>query len=569
MYLTRYSILVVLFSLFLFSCRSIEYERSVDYSDDLSVLCEVDKAKEKLKKAEVLEALSIAKNLIVNRQDIEQVAQLYTEALHSAKVALNAEIEKGDIEKAILILSSILVCEPQFCDVDMARLQGELQASLHNKHPILSSYLSSSSNVFKSSYFCSASIASTIEEAIDATITVFVDRGIKVEKGLGYSDVVLGSGFFIDEYGYIITNYHVIQSEVDPKYEGYSKLYIKNLNGSKEKIPAKVIGYDPLLDLALLKASVKPKYILQLGSSKNLKVGSKIYAIGSPLGLERTITSGIVSSTNRKLLPLVDVIQLDAAINHGSSGGPIVNAEKKDVEAIVFAGVTRTQGLNFAIPVEVLKSILPSLYKGGERSHAWLSGFGKDVSDDVENVEGCPVHQGVMASYIMPQGSLAKTYLVENAVITHLNDVRIEDMASLKMMMLDKKVGQIVKVRAQLLEGDVWREKQYYPLLQKRPQFPAGQIHKKDTLKRSLLPFFGINLEYSGSRRYYRVKDVIPNSYGDEAGFTKNDYMEIRHITFNADSGAVEALFYVKKLKTAYIESFLGATTYADNPGYF
>lgn len=528
------------------------------------MLCEVDKAEGELEKGRILEALSITKNLIVHRQDMEEVARTYSKALKAAKEALSEKIEQGKLKDARVILNSILVCEPDFEDVKMEIVRDMLYSSLHKKHPILTSLDRSSSDTPRS-----RAEARNIDEAIDATITVFVDRGIKVEKGLGYSDVVLGSGFFIDEEGYFVTNYHVIQSEVDPKYEGYSKLYIKNLNGSKDKIPAKVIGYDPLLDLALLKTSVKPKQILRLGSSKDLKVGSKIYAIGSPLGLERTITSGIVSSTNRKLLPFVDVIQIDAAINHGSSGGPIVNAEKKEVEAIVFAGVTRTQGLNFAIPVELLKNVLPALYNGGESSHTWLSGFGKNVGDDIEELENYPVRKGVIASYIMPQGALAKTSFAENAVITHLNDVSIEDLASLKMMMLERQVGEIVKVTAQVLENNEWKEKNYYPLLQKRPQFPAGQIYKKDTLRRSLLPFFGINLEYSGSRRYYRVKDVHPNSYGDEAGFTKNDYMEIRHITFNAESGIVEALLYVKKLKTAYIESFVGAATYADNPGYF
>ncbi len=547
-----------------FSCQSIEQQKVIDYSDNLSVLCEVDKAEGELEKGRVLEALSITKNLIVHRQDMEEVARTYTKALKAAKEALSEKIEQGKLKDARVILNSILVCEPDFEDVKMEMVRDMLYSSLHKKHPILTSLDRSSSDIPRS-----RAEARNIDEAIDATITVFVDRGIKVEKGLGYSDVVLGSGFFIDEEGYFVTNYHVIQSEVDPKYEGYSKLYIKNLNGSKDKIPAKVIGYDPLLDLALLKTSVKPKQILRLGSSKDLKVGSKIYAIGSPLGLERTITSGIVSSTNRKLLPFVDVIQIDAAINHGSSGGPIVNAEKKEVEAIVFAGVTRTQGLNFAIPVELLKNVLPALYNGGESSHTWLSGFGKNVGDDIEELENYPVRKGVIASYIMPQGALAKTSFAENAVITHLNDVSIEDLASLKMMMLERQVGEIVKVTAQVLENNEWKEKNYYPLLQKRSQFPAGQIYKKDTLRRSLLPFFGINLEYSGSRRYYRVKDVHPNSYGDEAGFTKNDYMEIRHITFNAESGIVEALLYVKKLKTAYIESFVGAATYADNPGYF
>ena len=91
----------------------------------------------------------------------------------------------------------------------------------------------------------------TIADCMEATVTIWVDRGIKVQNGSGYADIVIGSGFFIDRRGYLVTNYHVIDSMVNPKYEGYSRLYIKLLEDSDTKIPAKVIGYDSVLDLAL------------------------------------------------------------------------------------------------------------------------------------------------------------------------------------------------------------------------------------------------------------------------------------------------------------------------------
>ena len=159
----------------------------------------------------------------------------------------------------------------------------------------------------------------TIAECMQATVTIWVDRGIKVQNGSGYADVIIGSGFFIDERGYIVTNHHVIESMVDPKYEGYSRLYIKLLNDSVTKIPAKVVGYDKALDFALLKVEIVPEYVLNLGGSKDLNVGDKISAIGTPIGLEGTLTSGIISSTDRKLLTLGNVFQIDAAVNSGNS----------------------------------------------------------------------------------------------------------------------------------------------------------------------------------------------------------------------------------------------------------
>ena len=99
-----------------------------------------------------------------------------------------------------------------------------------------------------------------IADCMQATVTIWVDRGIKVQAGAGYADIIIGSGFFIDERGYIVTNHHVIESMVDPKYEGYSRLYIKLLNDSVTKIPARVVGYDPVMDLALLKVEIVPDF---------------------------------------------------------------------------------------------------------------------------------------------------------------------------------------------------------------------------------------------------------------------------------------------------------------------
>ena len=553
MVIKRLLLTFVAFIFLIASCKTIQEEKKVDYNDALSVLYEASRVEEKIKEEKLLEALSIAKNLHVNRSDIEETGKAYALALEITKARLNELIIKKDWQKAKLFFDSIKTCDPLFQEIDEKSLISAVEDDLY-KGSSFKSFEPKNKDI----------LAKTIDQMIDATITVFVDKGIKIEKGLGYSDIILGSGFFIDEAGHFITNYHVIQSEVDPKYEGYSKLYIKNLNGSKDKIPAKVIGYDPLLDLALVKAQVKPSYILNLGSSASLKIGSKIYAIGSPLGLERTITSGIVSSKERELLSLVDVIQIDAAINHGSSGGPIVD-ENGNVEAVVFAGVTRTQGLNFAIPVELLKAVLPSLYKGGENSHAWLGCYeGKIKMLDIHSEPS-----GTLASYVMPRGPASDAGVVDGAIITKINGRKIKDLKDLKTQMLHLPPGRIVKLEGQVKDKDVWKEKEWYPILQQRPEYPAFNIYKIDTIQRCLLPFFGIYLEYTGSKRYYRVKDVLPYSYGDEAGFMVNDYMEVRNMRIDEDKGVIESLFYAKKLKAAYIESYIGASTYADSPSYF
>ncbi|MGP1437939.1 MAG: trypsin-like peptidase domain-containing protein [Treponema sp.] len=539
----------------IYSCKTVEEVKKVDYSDVLSVLCEVDKVSTKLDEKEDIEALSIAKNLIENRDDVDEARDSYQKALEHAKKTLKEKIEKKNWKGAFLYFNSIKACEPSFDDGILKTINNELNTELYKKHPLLLDIKNNTT---------SSKIAKTIDEMIDATVTVFVDRGIKVEKGMGYSDIILGSGFFIDDEGHFITNYHVIQSEVDPKYEGYSKLYIKNFEGGKDKIPAKVIGYDALLDLALVKAQVKPSRIFKLGSSEKLKVGNKCYAIGSPLGLERTITQGIISSKDRQLIPLVDVIQLDAAINHGSSGGPMVD-ENGEVQGVLFAGITKTQGLNFAIPVELLKLILPSLYIGGEHSHSWLGSYGKDI-DEGDDVA---FDVGVIASYVMPSGAAAKAGITDNAIITHINDRKVKNLASLKLFLMELPNSSIIKVSGKMkIEGE-WKAKNWFPVLQKRPESPASLIYQKDTVQRCVLPFYGLVLENAGHKRRFRVKEVIRHSYGDESGFMVNDYLEIRNMQVDESKGIVQTLFYAKKLKAAYIESFVGAATYSDNSGYF
>ena len=180
-------------------------------------------------------------------------------------------------------------------------------------------------------------------EMMGGTVTIWVNKGIKVDKGVGTPDRSIGSGFFIDKRGYIITNYHVIESEVNPEYEGYSRLYIKKPDYAGTKIPAKVIGWDPVFDIALLKTELKTDYVFSINNEDNYRPGENIYAIGSPGGLDNTITSGIISASGRRFLPIGDSLQVDVPINPGNSGGPLVNSSGEMI-GIVFAGIEQFEG---------------------------------------------------------------------------------------------------------------------------------------------------------------------------------------------------------------------------------
>ena len=132
----------------------------------------------------------------------------------------------------------------------------------------------------------------TTSEMMFATVTIWVDKGTTYEKGIGYPERSLGSGFFIDQRGYILTNYHVIETEVNPEYEGFSRLYIKLPNRVEEKIPAKVVGWDLVFDMALLKVEIEPQFIFNIAADIEVEPGDKVYAICLPLDplLKNTIT---------------------------------------------------------------------------------------------------------------------------------------------------------------------------------------------------------------------------------------------------------------------------------------
>jgi S1-C subfamily serine protease len=211
----------------------------------------------------------------------------------------------------------------------------------------------------------------SIATMVSGVVTVYVDKGLRIENGYGIPDRVLGTAFQIDGSGYYLTNYHVVQSEVDPTYKGYSRLSIRPSANPESRIPAKVIGWDKDLDLALIQSSEKAGYTYKIPENDNISNGQGVFAIGSPVGLENSVSSGIISATGRHFLALGDAIQIDVPVNPGNSGSPLVDKDGV-LEGIIFAGLPNFQGINFALPVSWIRDDLPLLFQGGEVRHSWL-----------------------------------------------------------------------------------------------------------------------------------------------------------------------------------------------------
>ncbi|HOX32151.1 MAG TPA: trypsin-like peptidase domain-containing protein [Spirochaetales bacterium] len=375
-------------------------------------------------------------------------------------------------------------------------------------------------------------------------VTVRVDRGMKIQQGVGVPDRVLGSAFFVDPAGYLLTNYHVIESEVDPGYEGYSRLSIRIAEDPEARIAAKVVGWDRILDLALIKVDLKPAYVFSLADDEKLAPGDKILAIGSPVGLESTVTSGIVSAVGRKLFQAGQAVQVDAALNPGNSGGPLIDEEGRAV-GIVFAGLNQYQNLNFAISSAWALRVLPELFRGGELKRAWL---GLSLAES---------HGGLEVVYRHPR---AAEGIEGGDRLLALGGEPIKEIPEAQALMAGRSPGSLVSLR---LAGPGAGEGERILLrrLGERPFSPIEDAFGLDRRDRLLAPLFGMEAaRQPGSflePDSYSVVRVWPGTIADEAGLSANDPFALRRFFLDEESRAAVIQIRVKKRKAGFLESIL------------
>lgn len=531
--------LIFTLCLFCSSCTTLRQPKSVekplDYTNEELVKNEIKRIRQ-MGESEPVRALWRA--LLLGQDDIIQECALRIDQ------QIGVALEQKDYFTAIKYFRSL----------DSAHLKSSsyTEAEIRNLYakdvPALSGTLEKSKN------------PKSINDCMDATVTIWVDRGIRVQNGAGYADIIIGSGFFIDERGYLVTNHHVIDSMVNPKYEGYSRLYIKLLDDPDTKIPAKVIGYDEALDLALLKAEITPKFVMRLGSSRDLQIGDKVSAIGTPLGLEGTLTSGIISSTDRKLLPLGSVIQIDAAVNSGNSGGPLIDSSL-NVQAVVFAGMLRFQGLNFAIPVEYLKQELPLLYAQGEVIHPWIAAYGRTKRNG-------RTKSGLEIQYVMPGGSAFISGFREGDVIVSVSGTSISSLEDFQLFMLAQEPETLLSCRCVDSSGNVSERFLY---LEPRPKEPVTEIYRHDFFTGSFIPFFGMKMVPSSTmnKNSFTIDEVLSGTVADEMNFSKNDQLTVRDIYFDAENGYLFVSVYTKRRKKGFLDITMILSTPLDSANYF
>jgi serine protease Do len=256
----------------------------------------------------------------------------------------------------------------------------------------------------------------------------------------------LGSGFIIDEKGIVVTNNHVIQNAED---------IIVRVNGDKD-YKAKVIGADPLSDIAVLQLETKDKFTpVSFGDSDKARIGDWVIAIGNPFGLGGTVTSGIISARNRSigLSRYEDYIQTDASINSGNSGGPLfdMNGDVIGINTAIL-GRNGSIGIGFSIPANDAKIVIEQLIEFGETKRGWLGVRIQDVTQEIADVEKLDEPRGALVASVAENSPSDKGGIKAGDIILEFNGVRINQMKELPAIVAKTKVGTKVKVK-------VWRNK--------------------------------------------------------------------------------------------------------------
>ena len=317
------------------------------------------------------------------------------------------------------------------------------------------------SNVVNQIYKADGQGVAFIESQLEPQESAFSPFGEPEAESGG---TATGSGFVIDGEGHILTNNHVI--------EGAEKVEVK-LGDSEREYEAEIVGTDPGTDIALLKVEAPSKELhpLTLGHSAEMEVGDPVVAIGNPFGLDRTVTSGIVSALQRQIqapngFSINHVIQTDAAINPGNSGGPLINAAGEVIginsQIATGGGGDGNVGIGFAIPIDTVRAEIKQLETNGEVEHAFLGISGGTITPELSKALNLPVEQGVIVQTVvkgspadkagLEAGNTAATINGQEVrlggdIITEANGKKINSMEELVEVIQDSKPGDELELK--------------------------------------------------------------------------------------------------------------------------
>ncbi len=365
-----------------------------------------------------------------------------------------------------------------------------------------------------------------------------------------------GSGFVVSPDGYIVTNNHVV--------DGATK--VKVSFDDQEEVDAKIVGTDARTDIALLKIEPKHPLTVVKFADKQPRVGEWVLAVGNPFGLGGTVTAGIVSALARNIGGPYDYMQIDAAVNHGNSGGPAFNLEGDviGVNTAIFSPTGGNVGIAFAVPADTVKKVVQQLEKGGAVSRGWLGVKIQNIDRDLAGSLGLKEPKGAIISEVMSDGPAAEAGLKVEDAILKVDTKDIEDSRDLARTIADLPAKSTVDVK-------VWRNKGEKTIKVKLGTYPntaevaEGQMEpdeQNDTSGNVDLKQLGLTLKPSGpgSKDGVVIAEVDPNSdaalkgikegdvilkAGDEKVSTPQDV--VKALKKTVDDGLPAVMFHIKK----------------------
>ncbi len=297
------------------------------------------------------------------------------------------------------------------------------------------------------------SITQSVQEVGPAVVTVVgTIPGQTTVLGRTGTETVSGTGFFITSQGYIITNNHVV--------DGTKDVSIILSDGTQEN--ATIVGTDPFSDIAVLKTDGKVPAVARLGNSDVLKPGETVIAIGSPLGnFRNTVTVGVVSATGRSIdlgngTLIEDLIQTDAAINHGNSGGPLVNLAGQviGINTLIVRSTNSgdvTEGLGFAIPVNTAQAVAQQILQKGYFARPYLGISFQPITPEIANAYRLPAQWGVFVTRVASGGPASQAGLQRGDIITKIGDVTLDETHSYTNTLFTFKPGD--QVALEIIRG--------------------------------------------------------------------------------------------------------------------
>ena len=373
---------------------------------------------------------------------------------------------------------------------------------------------------------------------------MFKDFGTPQER----QAYALGSGFIIDEKGIVITNNHVIQNAED---------ILVRVNGDEE-YKAKIIGKDPLSDIAVLQIEADEKFIpVKFGNSDKSRIGDWVIAIGNPFGLGGTVTSGIISARNRSigLARYEDFIQTDASINQGNSGGPLFNMNG-DVIGINTAilGQSGSIGIGFAIPSNSAVKVINQLIEFGETKRGWLGVRIQIVTKEIAEAEELDKPRGALIVSVADGSPSDKGGIIAGDIILEFDGKLINEMKELPLIVAQTEVGKTVNVK-------VWRNKR--EVIKK---ITLGRLETSEdfNLKKAELPKAKIIEKLKIEVRSLNTDDINKRKLPkDLTGvvITKIDqdspinYLSINNIIVEADKKKIKTIGDLKNIINSAIRS--------------